>query len=123
MYKSRSGNATELPLDWESNTNYIIEAYPTVKINGETITTLTADDAVSANTLCLCCRNGNTGRDFYSSLRIFSLQFFDSSNNITHNYIPCRNNQNIAGLYETVNGIFYPSSDDTHPFTAGAEVT
>jgi hypothetical protein len=123
VYKRSDGAATELPLDWEPNTNYIIEAYPTVKINGETIATLTAGEASSASTLHLCCRPGNHGdKSFFSPLRIFSLQFFDSSNNITHNYIPCKNNQNIVGLYETVNGIFYPSSDDTHPFIAGEAI-
>lgn len=41
--------------------------------------------------------------------------------NLIRNFIPCKNSSNIAGLYDTVNGVFYTNAG-TGTFTAGAEI-
>lgn len=123
MYKRRDGTSTELNTEWAPNVSYVIEAYPTVKINGETIATLTAGDATTDMTMLLCCRNSGSGEAmFRAPLRYFFLKFFDDQNNVTHNYVPCKNSQNVVGMYETVNGVFYPSTDENYSFTAGEAI-
>lgn len=40
---------------------------------------------------------------------------------LTRDFIPCKNPQNIVGMYDIVNGVFYSSPDGT-AFVAGPEV-
>lgn len=48
----------------------------------------------------------------YSSLRMYSLKLYDNGI-LVRDYIPCMNANNVYGLYDKVNGVFYTSATDS----------
>ena len=56
----------------------------------------------------------------YFKMRIYSWKFFDGTEP-ARNFIPCKNGEGEAGLYDLVGGVFYPSIGSA-PFEAGPEI-
>lgn len=60
---------------------------------------------------------GGAGQFFIG--RIYSCQIYDNGV-MVRNFLPCiRNNDNVVGLYDLVNGVFYISADSNYQFDAG----
>jgi hypothetical protein len=47
---------------------------------------------------------------------------FNNQNQLIHNFIPCKNSSNIAGLYDTIEGTFYSSDNHNYEFIAGEAI-
>lgn len=64
---------------------------------------------------------GGAGQFFIG--RIYSCQIYDNGV-MVRNFLPCiRNNDNVVGLYDLVNGVFYISADSNYQFDAGPIVS
>ena len=55
-----------------------------------------------------------------AGLRVYNTKIYEKIN-IVRNFIPCINPNNVVGMYDTVNGVFYSSPNGT-AFVAGPEV-
>ena len=55
--------------------------------------------------------------DSYVSIYNSKIYINDS---LERNFVPCRNNLHVAGLYDTVYGVFYENANDSGNFVAGA---
>lgn len=119
--ETTSGSATSIDTTWEANTNYIIQAYPTVVINGTTITTIASAGSADNVNLCVFARNGGSNILDYGKIRMFYIKMYDSQDQLTHYFIPCKNSSDVAGLYDTVGDAFFPSSGSA-ALVAGGEV-
>ena len=102
---------------WDWNKTYEIEGYKNgdVIINGVTVGTLQQGSTSSAsNPLYLFTRGGqisNTDYRFWGNF--YSGQIYDSNDTLIRNYIPCKNSNDVVGLYDTVTGTFYHSDSGT----------
>ena len=67
------------------------------------------------------CVNANGVSSNYVTGRLYYAKLYEG-NTICRNFIPCLNTNNIAGLYDLVNGNFYMSVEDEQ-FIAGPEIT
>ena len=54
-------------------------------------------------------------------MRLYSAKIYDSGT-LVRNFIPCKNDNNVVGLYDLVNDVFYRNAG-TGTFTAGNEVS
>ena len=74
---------------------------------------------------------------FYSQVKLYSAQIYDSSNDLIRDFIPCyslttvNNSKGVqvpsgtVGMYDTVNGVFYTNANtaaNAAAFTAGPDV-
>lgn len=60
----------------------------------------------ASNELAFFTYGGNIGNTSYRFVGKFYYMKLFSGNTVTHNYIPCTNANNVAGLYDTVAGVF-----------------
>lgn len=109
------GNTTissgDKSFDWAKDTDYAVDAaFPDVKVNGTTLYTLPAGTSTNINNLFLCGYNDNGTPNRRSSIRVYYLKLYDAQNQLSHNYVPCTNSSNVAGLYDTVAEEFIASS-------------
>lgn len=58
----------------------------------------------------------------FSTMKLYNLRLYDS-NNIIRNFIPCyRKSDNVKGLYDSVEGVFYENKNNGDDFIAGEVV-
>jgi len=123
--RSTGNTATGLSETWELNTDYVIEAYPNVKINGVTVTTAVSGGASSGDAnLFINARPAESldrGYTDPSPIRWYYIKMFDDQNQLTHQFIPCKNSSDIVGMYDTVTRTFYTSAND-FSFVAGEAI-
>jgi hypothetical protein len=119
--RSTSG-ATGLSEAWTVDTNYVIEAYPDVKINGVTVTTVASGGVSSGDgNLFINARPTDSGYADPSPTRWYYIKMFDDQNQLTHQFIPCKNSSDVVGMYDTVEGSFYTSANE-FTFVAGEAI-
>lgn len=80
------------------------------------LTSTTYSTFTSPVSLCLFACNTN-GTINYGSVKIYSFQLYDNGV-LIRNFIPCKNANNIIGMYDGVNNVFY-SNSGTGSFVAG----
>ena len=56
-----------------------------------------------------------------AGLRVYNTKIYEGYN-VVRNFIPCKNPNNIVGMYDTVNGVFYSSPNGT-AFVSGPRVS
>ena len=56
--------------------------------------------------------NNNGGAVQFGHLKLYSLNIYDNGTEVRH-YIPCKNPQNVIGLYDTINESFVTSANNT----------
>ena len=104
------------------NTEYILRITPQKAYwNGTEIFTMTSSVANCPNLSMFAF-----GRNTYSGLankfygKIYYLKIYESGV-LVRNFIPCINQSNVIGMYDTVNGVFYANAG-TGTFNTGAVV-
>lgn len=86
-----------------------------------TYSVTTTSAGALTRTLYLFAQHGSSSTTNYASVKIYSLQIYDSDT-LIRDYIPAlRKLDSVAGLYDIINGIFYPSIGTSH-FSAGPEM-
>ena len=86
----------------------------TVIKNGESFPISVNDTEVNNTTLKLFKRGDNQGD---SRISILATSVYDN-NILVRNFIPCKNSNNVIGMYDLANGVFYANAG-TGTFTAG----
>ena len=91
----------------------------TVEVDGTILTTTAIKGSMTpTGNLYLFCYGGaptNTNYHFAGG-RFYYLRLYDKiSGDLLYEYLPCKNESGVVGLYETVNGTFYGSDTDV-PF-------
>ena len=88
-----------------------------------TVTQLTTEGAQSDyNCFLFGLNNGTAGfAQSGNGCRIYYCKFYDG-NNLIRNFIPCKNPSNVAGMYDTVNGVFYTNAG-TETFNVGSVIS
>lgn len=87
--------------------------------NGQSYTFPVATFQTPVN-LPLLARNTNGTLAAYISAKVWSAQLFDDGQ-LIRDYVPCKNPSNEVGLYDLVDGEFYPNAG-AGVFSAGPEV-
>ena len=98
-------------------TEYLLE-YPTVTVNDTVFNFSAQADFTSEKTIYLCAVNGESNKsviDLYECI----IYDDDKTTELKHFY-PCKNSSNICGMYETVEGVFYPDANGGN-FDAGPQ--
>ena len=88
--------------------------------NGQSYTFPVATFQTPVN-LPLLARNTNGTLAAYTSAKVWSAQLFDDGQ-LIRDYVPCKNPSNEVGLYDLIDGEFYPNAG-AGVFSAGPEVT
>lgn len=79
----------------------------------------TYDTFASPVNLCLFACNNN-GTLTYGSVSIYSCRIYDNGT-LVRDFVPCKNANGVAGLYDLVNNVFYTNAG-SGTFTAGEVV-
>ena len=105
-----------------TNTRYTIHS--TLKageqsliVNGENVITRSDDIVVDTGRTIYICGYNNGGIQSPSGIRIYGLKLY-YEDTLVRDYVPVKNSSGVPGLFDKVDGVFYPSNSDT-PFTAG----
>ena len=90
-----------------------------IKFNGTSIGTV-GNIGTSSNTIYLFGRNYQAS-PLLSSAKLYSCKIYDN-NTLARDFVPCyRKADNVAGLYDLVNGVFYTNAG-TGTFIVGCNV-
>lgn len=91
------------------------------KFNTETILTNTTTFDTNLNLYLFASNNDGIAQYFGNEIRLKHFKMFDG-NTIVRNFVPCyRKADNVAGLYDLVNGVFYTNAG-TGTFIVGGNL-
>ena len=104
------------------NTEYVIKSNKDgMYVNGDKIIAFnTTTDFTTPYNLRMFQIQGLVGSFYNGSTQIMFCKIYDGGN-LARNFIPCTNPSNVAGMYDTVNGVFYANAG-TGTFNTGAVV-
>lgn len=78
-------------------------------VDGETVTTFSTSDFQNTYNLSIFGRNtGGTVADFVS-MKLYACKIYDNGI-LVRNFVPAKNSDGTAGLYDVVNGVFYTNA-------------
>lgn len=89
-------------------------------LNGEIARIATPNTFTGQNPLLIFCLQNAGFPAFYASIKLFSCKIYDNGV-LARDYVPCRNPQFVAGLFDILNGQFYANAG-TGSFTEGPEI-
>ena len=110
---TRYGTNKNIQFDFALNTEYEVEAFhgnDEVYVNNQLLGTgPTPGSTKLADRKFAIMTYGGALSDAKWRLRgkLFGLKIFDSGDHKVHDFVPCRNASNVAGLYDAVTGTFY----------------
>ena len=90
-------------------------------IDGSSLVTTAQTFTCGYNMLLLCQNTNGTADTRKMTARLYSCRIYDNGT-LARDFIPCENHTGAVGLYNTVNGAFYPNAG-TDAFAAGPAVT
>lgn len=100
---------------WANNGNF------TVILNGASCSGNYSGTVNKDYTLALFANNVSGNASAFSSVRISKFQIYDNDV-LVRDFVPCKNSSGTAGLYDTVNSVFYKNSG-SGSFIEGAEAS
>lgn len=102
------------------DTLYEIEKNKNVTIlNGSVLATNQSQTFTCSSNLYLFCMD-QRGPTFYSNIELYYCKIWENGV-LVRNMIPCKNPSNVAGMYDTVNKVFYTNAG-SGSFNAGPVV-
>ena len=112
------GTFQNLDVSWQDNTLYETSLRNgKIIINGTENTISTASSFTTNNNLIIFKVNGSSGSGM--SIQLYDFKMYDN-NVLVRNFIPCyRISDNVIGLYDIVNNVFY-TNQGSGTFTKGA---
>ena len=124
---ARGGDYTNFA--FSINTKYNIEcefnSYGTAKVNGTQIIQLSTTKSYINNTVPLLAVYfaQNTTPMAISKAKLYKCYMYDDNGNLVRNFIPCyRKADNVVGLYDLVNNVFY-TNQGTGTFNVGSDIS
>ncbi len=110
-YCGNEAKAAQSAYDWQLNTRYKIEFNEgAVYVNDQLLYTLTKGSNNPQKMYMFTYGGTPTDARYRFSGKLYSFKYYDTSDTLRVNYIPCRNSNNEVGLYNTVTGTFKKSS-------------
>lgn len=122
----KNGAAQEIPYSWTLNTLYKITAFLSgsndIYVNDTFLSSLTAGSISSdSNHLYMFAFGGSPTNAVYRFKGdLYYMKLYNPNGTLAHNYVPCKNANNIVGLYDMVTDTFYHSTSGTE-LTAGPQ--
>ena len=113
------GNEALLNYSWAINTIYEVEAYignsKAVMLNGtQMLTTSDGSTASASNHLIIFAYGGNVGATKYRfDGDLFEMKIYGANDTLLRDFVPCKNSNNVAGLYDLVSETFFTSGSGT----------
>lgn len=96
---------------WNINEDVVIESYKDgdkIFLNGEHVTSLPSGNTISSSNQLYFFRPGtNTNTVYAFRGRLYYLKIFNALGVKLHDFAPCINSSNVAGLYDFVTGEFH----------------
>lgn len=101
-----------------SSIDEIVIEYPTATINGTVFNIAAQSDFTLEKNIYLFAANGNSSK---GTISLYECIIYDDdkTTELRHFY-PCKNSSNVCGMYDTVEGVFYPDANGGN-FTAGPQ--
>lgn len=120
-YGNEIGNYEYTLRSWQINEEYVIEGYKdnnNITINGVIRGSVPAGSTVNPNytfaILGYRASDGAVAQRFRFVGNLYYLKTVDkNTNKKTHDFVPCTNQSNVVGLYDLVDGVFYPPTEGT----------
>ena len=117
FYCEMGGATVNIPSEMSSISEIVFE-YPTVTVDDTVFNIPAQSDFALEKNIYLCASNGNSSKGIISLYECI-IYDDDKTTELKHFY-PCKNSSNICGMYETVEGVFYPDANGGN-FTAGPQ--
>ena len=110
------GSSTQLLAQTTTlNTKYLLDAHAnagtfTVSLNGTTNSTSYSGSILTTVNMGIFCNiAAGVAREF-CSMKLYAMYIYDNGN-LVRNFVPCyRKSDNVAGLYDLVNNVFYTNA-------------
>ena len=104
------------------NTNYNFEiSLPNYVINNSSYASDSYSYTSSTSSLYIFSRNTGNSADQFTKMKLYVFDIYDNGA-LVREYVPCyRKSDNVVGLYDLVNGVFYTNAG-TGTFTKGSNV-
>lgn len=120
-YSMRYNNiSTNKTLSYDATQRALVTMDKNVLYVNDTSVSATAGTFSTDYPLTIFAANNAGTMQYYSSCKLYSCQIYDNGT-LIRDYVPVKNLEGIAGFYDKVNGVFYPSASST-AFSAGEEV-
>lgn len=119
-FRANGGNNVDFPTTINGAARHTVDKTATAcTIDGEQSVTTTA--ATVTLSLFLLAQHTTSGVSNYASAKLYSCQIYDNGT-LVRDFVPAKNSGGTAGLYDTVNGVFYTNAG-SGAFTAGPLTT
>lgn len=106
---------------YQNGTRYhIIQDKNNLYINDVLKQTFTYSNYTCPGNLYLFAVNQNGSIPFYGKISVSFFKIYDNGT-LVRDFIPCKNNSNVVGMYDLVNDMFY-ANQGTGTFTAGPQI-
>ena len=120
--QNNAGNWTAFSLDADTNRHIFIMDIPNnkVQIDNNNMTITTTHNYKSSKTLLIGAYRSNaegTLADVKANAKIYSFRIYEGKD-LERDFVPCIDSNNIVGLYDLVNNVFYQNAG-TGSFIAG----
>lgn len=115
------GSSQQFSANIQKNVRFQASLSGTTYTCGGTSITVSRNISTTRNIDLFCMNNNSGGAHYYNGHgRVYSLLFTDDGESIAH-LIPCKDGNNVVGMYDIVQGVFRQNSGED-VFTAGDEV-
>lgn len=89
-------------------------------LDGTLIKTYTENTFTTESNLAIFGQRGSSATSRLSSAKLYNCKIYDGDK-LIRNFVPCTNSSDVAGLYDTVNDVFY-TNNGTGSFTKGPRI-
>ena len=100
---------------WALNERHVLEGYKDnkVKVDGQEMLTITPGTVDGTNNIYLFNYTYYAGNDYKFRGRLYWAKVYGANDTLLRDFIPCKNSQDVAGLYDLVTNTFYTSDTST----------
>lgn len=117
VFNNITGDYNEHTYDWNKNSFYRDDVL---------VETITYGSFQCTDDLALftAIQNGGalSSQDNYVKGRLRESDIYDNGTKV-RNYVPCKSPENVVGVYDTVNGTFQGSANNSYSFVSGTAIT
>ena len=100
---------------WALNERHVLEGYKDnkVKVDGQEMLTINPGSTDGTNNIYLFNYTYYAGNDYKFRGRLYWAKVYGANDTLLRDFIPCKNSQDVAGLYDLVTNTFYTSDTST----------
>ena len=107
---------------WELDKRYRLRAFPDIMVSNRKVATLDRAHRPGWRNYCLFTYAGDPmNLDYRFIGNLYSMKVYDENKKLLRDFVPCRNDEGVAGLYDKVTEAFFTSNTDA-PLIAGEDI-